>query len=136
MPEEMEMEPLSLPGWAAPTLAGLLRGPAGSAPRPTCTIATRTMLGTETLRMLQACSLQIRDLLCTIALLQMESGRATPTWTRTTEIRDLLRRLSVIRVPLSVIRVPLPEDQKEQEEEMEEEEEEETEEEGAIRDLC
>ena len=74
-------------------------------------------MGTETLRLLQACTLEIRDLLCTIAILQMESGRATPTWTFTIEIRDLLRRISVIRVPLSVIRVPLPEDQKEQEEE-------------------
>ena len=62
VPEEMEMEPLSLPGWAAPTLAGLLRGPAGSAPRLTCTIATRKEMGTETLRLLQACTLEIRDL--------------------------------------------------------------------------
>ena len=96
MPEEMEMEPLSLPGWAAPTLAGLLRGPAGSAPRPTCTIATRTKMGTETLRLLQACSLQIRDLLCTIALLQMESGRATPTrpcTIETEEEREIQQRM-------------------------------------------
>ena len=27
VPEEMEMEPLSLPGWAAPTLAGTLPPP-------------------------------------------------------------------------------------------------------------
>ena len=73
-PEEMEMETLSLPGRAAPTLAGtqtppywteprraaptlactveiraLLRGPAGSAPRLACTIAKRKEAGTETL---------------------------------------------------------------------------------------
>ena len=36
-------------------------------------------MGTETLRLLQACTLEIRDLLCTIAILQMGSGRATPT---------------------------------------------------------
>ena len=87
-PEKKEMETLSLPGWAAPTLAGtlpppegteprrtaptlacaleiraLLRGPAGSAPRLTCTIATRKEMGTETLRLIQACTLEIRDLL-------------------------------------------------------------------------
>ena len=71
-------------------------------------------------------------LTCTIAILQMESGRATPTRTCTIEIRDLLRRISVIRVPLSVIRVPLPEDQKGQEEETGEEEEEEEEAEREI----
>ena len=61
---------------------------------------------------------------CTIATLQMESGRANPTRTFsdlcTIEIRDLLRRIS----PLSGIRVLLPGDQKEQVEETEEEEEE------------
>ena len=98
--------------------------------------------GTETLaqqgtrwelRLRQACTIELRDLFggpagsapqlpCTLATLQMEFGRATPTRTFSTlctiEIRDLLRRISVI----------LPGDQKEQEEETEEEEEEEEEE--------
>ena len=49
---EMEMETLSLPGWAAPTLAGTLTPPEGTEPRRT-----------GELRLLQACTLEIRDLL-------------------------------------------------------------------------
>ena len=86
-------------------------------------------MGTETLRLLQACTLEIRDLLCTIAILQMGSGRATPTRPCTLETaeeeegREIQQRMRLL-VTLA--------DQKEQEEEEKEEEEEEEEEPVAI----